>query len=104
MRDRPRRLRGAWLAAPNVVVLSVPAGDGAAAADPRPGVDGLTGAEAEVAALALTGLTTPQIAARRGVAVSTVRKQLEAGYRKLGVGSRAELAALTTARRRRRAP
>ena len=73
-------------------MLSVPI----AASDAHPG---LTAAELEVVALVLDGLSNQQIAQRRAVARSTIRKQLEGIYRKLGVGSRAELAALDRARR-----
>lgn len=84
---RPNGLRGAWVAPGELVVLSVPIDTPAAHA-------GLTAAELEVVALALDGLSNQQIATRRAVARSTIRKQLEAIYRKLGIGSRAELAAL----------
>ena len=87
-------LRGAWLSAPDVVVLSVAVGEPA----PVP-LAGLTPAEAEVVRLALAGLSRAAIARRRSVATATVRRQLEAAYRKLDVGSLAELAALVAARR-----
>lgn len=56
----------------------------------------LTPAERDVVALALEGWTSAAIAAARGRAKRTVDKQLEGAYRKLGVSSRAELAAWVT--------
>lgn len=89
---RPSGLRGAWVAPGELVVLSMPI----AAPGGHPG---LTAAELEVVALVLDGLSNQEIAQRRAVARSTIRKQLEGIYRKLGVGSRAELAALDRAPR-----
>jgi DNA-binding CsgD family transcriptional regulator len=60
----------------------------------------LTPAEREVATLVLDGLTSQAIAARRGTAVRTVANQLASIYQKLGIGSRAELAALESWLRR----
>jgi DNA-binding CsgD family transcriptional regulator len=54
---------------------------------------GLTAAEREVAALAAAGLSNGDIARRRGRAPRTVANQLASVFRKLGVASRAELAA-----------
>ncbi len=54
----------------------------------------LTKAEREVALLVLRGLSNAAIAKQRRCAVRTVANQLQAIYRKLGVGSRAELGAL----------
>jgi DNA-binding CsgD family transcriptional regulator len=54
----------------------------------------LTVAEREVALLAIQGATNAAIAARRGAAERTVANQLGAVFGKLGVHSRAELAAL----------
>ncbi len=69
------------------VVLSYPI-EGAAI-DP----DGvLTAAEAAVAALAAQGLSNRGIAARRCTSVRTVANQMAAILRKLGCGSRRELA------------
>jgi DNA-binding CsgD family transcriptional regulator len=51
----------------------------------------LTPAERAIALALFSGDTNAQIAATRGVHVKTVAKQVEAVYRKLGVGSRAEL-------------
>ena len=54
----------------------------------------LTKAERAVALLAVRGLTNAAIAKRRRCAVRTIANQLQSIYRKLGVGSRAELGAL----------
>ncbi len=51
----------------------------------------LTKAQREVAALASSGATAPEIAPVLGVSVHTVRAHLKAIYRLLGVSSRAEL-------------
>ena len=53
----------------------------------------LTDAEQEVAELAAGGCTNADIASRRGSTARTVAKQLQSIYGKLGVASRAELAA-----------
>jgi DNA-binding NarL/FixJ family response regulator len=53
----------------------------------------LTDAEREVALLLLAGLSNAQIAERRQAAVRTVCNQVQGLFRKLGVSSRAELAA-----------
>lgn len=60
------------------------------------GLEGLTAAERKVAALAIDGCSDAEIAARRGTSRSTVANQLGRIYRKLGVVSRAELAAVAT--------
>lgn len=70
-----------------LVVFSFPDGRGAA-----PGA-GLTEAEQEVLGLVLAGLSTSEIASERATSVRTVSKQIDAMYKKLGVHSRAELAA-----------
>jgi DNA-binding NarL/FixJ family response regulator len=57
-----------------------------------PRFDGLAQAEREVAGLAVLGLSNAEIGARRGTSLRTVANQLARVYRKLGVGSRAELA------------
>lgn len=59
----------------------------------EPALDALTRAEREVARLAASGLQNDEIARARGTTTSTVANQLGAIYRKLGVGSRFELAA-----------
>ena len=66
---------------------------------PRPSpqeIDTLTEAEAEVAELALRGLSNREIADARGTSERTVANQLASVYRKLDVHSRAELAARLT--------
>ena len=57
------------------------------------GAEALTAAEAEILALLLTGRSNAEIAAARGTSSKTVANQLYGLYRKLGVCSRAELAA-----------
>jgi DNA-binding CsgD family transcriptional regulator len=52
----------------------------------------LTKAEAEVADLVVRGYSNAEIAAFRSSSPRTVANQLQAIYRKLGVGSRVELA------------
>jgi DNA-binding NarL/FixJ family response regulator len=54
----------------------------------------LSQAERTVVELADQGYSNAEIAQRRNTAVATTKKQLESAYRKLGVSSRAELAAL----------
>ena len=63
---------------------------------PRQRVEGLTEAERQVALDALAGYSNQAIAERRGSKMRTVANQLAAVYRKLGVSSRAELAAKLT--------
>jgi DNA-binding CsgD family transcriptional regulator len=58
----------------------------------RAGLSLLTPAEREVSRLAARGLSDAAIAARRGRALRTTQNLLASAYRKLGVGSRAELA------------
>jgi DNA-binding CsgD family transcriptional regulator len=58
-----------------------------------PHVDGLTPAELEVLALVLDGRDTPEVARARGSSPRTIANQVASIFRKLGVGSRAELAA-----------
>lgn len=79
------------MARPDLVILSEPI---------APPVEWpeLTPAEAEVASLVLRGLDNRTIARERSVAPSTVSSQLEAIYRKLGIGSRSELAGLASRR------
>ncbi len=60
---------------------------------PRLAELGLSPREAEVLALIGTGATNAQIAARLHVAPSTVKKHLDAVYRKLGVSGRVRAAA-----------
>lgn len=65
--------------------------------EPCPPPERLTATEAEVAKLALQGLSRAQIAQQRRVGIPTVTKQLCAIYRKFEVSSRSELIALFTA-------
>jgi DNA-binding CsgD family transcriptional regulator len=53
----------------------------------------LTTAEREVMLLVLRGLSSAEIALRRGRSVATINKQIERSYRKLGLSSRGEFAA-----------
>jgi DNA-binding CsgD family transcriptional regulator len=80
------------IAGEEYLVLDFPAADSAGVADPGPW--SLTPAEREVAAAAVAGQSNEMIAAARGAAVRTVANQLASIYRKLGINSRAELAAL----------
>ena len=54
----------------------------------------LTPAERDVVDLAVSGLTTPQIAARLFISPNTVKTHLSQVYAKLDISSRAQLAAL----------
>lgn len=65
------------------------------------GVAGLSEAEREVARRAARGESSAEIARARGTSLSTVTNQLGAIYRKLGVGSKTELAAWVVGRRGR---
>jgi DNA-binding NarL/FixJ family response regulator len=56
-------------------------------------LDGLTSAEREVCRLLLAGLTNTDIARDRGTSPNTTKNQIASIFRKLGVVSRAELAA-----------
>jgi len=58
-----------------------------------PAALGLTEAEGEVARGILAGRSNAQIARARGTSLRTVANQVAALFRKLGVGSRTELAA-----------
>lgn len=60
---------------------------------PSTGWDALTGTERTVAELAATGLTNAQIALELGVATATVKAHLRRVFAKLGIESRARLAA-----------
>ena len=57
-------------------------------------IDALTEAERAVAVLVLSGLDNAEVARLRGTSVRTVANLLARAFRKLGVTSRAELAAL----------
>lgn len=56
-------------------------------------VEGLTSAEQEVLALVLDGYDNGSIAERRGTSARTTANQIASIFRKVGVASRAELAA-----------
>jgi len=58
----------------------------------------LTAAQRDVAARVLEGASNAEIARARGSSPATVAKQLERIYRRLGINSRRELAALAGAR------
>ena len=60
---------------------------------PEPGYD-LTAREREVPALMVEGLNNPQIGARLGISVTTVRTHVSNILSKLGVSNRAEAIAL----------
>lgn len=62
------------------------------------GWDSLTKAELRVVGLVAEGLTNPQIASRLFVSAQTVKTHMKNVFRKLGVSSRAELAAQATRR------
>jgi predicted ATPase/DNA-binding CsgD family transcriptional regulator len=68
---------------------------------PTTGWDSLTPAEHDVVDLAASGLTTPEIAARLFVSTNTVKTHLSQVYAKLGISSRAQLAAVHSAHSRR---
>ena len=55
------------------------------------GPDSLTGAERQVTALAVTGLTNRQIAQQLFISRSTVETHLRHAFHKLGISSRSEL-------------
>jgi DNA-binding NarL/FixJ family response regulator len=59
-----------------------------------PQLAGLSKAETEVVRAALAGLTNEEIAVTRGRSIFTIQNQLAAAWRKLGVSSRHEAAAL----------
>jgi DNA-binding NarL/FixJ family response regulator len=70
-----------------LVVTSVPL-------DETGGVlEGLSTAEREIAIDAVSGMSNAEIARKRNRAVRTVANQVASIFRKVGVGSRAELAA-----------
>lgn len=60
----------------------------------NPILRGLTPAELEVLELWLDGASAEEVASLRGCAVRTVNNQVASIYRKLGAGSRAELATM----------
>ena len=75
------------IAGRRALVLSFPV------APPAVALAALSAGQREVAALVLEGRSSREIAALRATSVRTVANQLAAIYRKLGVSSRAELAA-----------
>ena len=86
MRRRDARSSPFFLGGEEFAVLSVPMADSWL-------LDALSAAEREVARLVLEGNSNAAIARERGTSPRTVANQLAALYRKLGVRSRAELAA-----------
>lgn len=86
--DEPKGARIASLEhlAPGLVVFSFPLEGERSFAE-------LSGAEREVATLAIEGRTNAEIAQFRGSRPRTVANQMAKIFQKLGVGSRAELAA-----------
>lgn len=89
----PRPPRGlelsfVWIDGEELAVLSHPL-------DEPVSLDGLTEAERHVTVDVVDGLSNQQIARRRGTATGTVAKQIASIFRKLGVGSRRELMAMT---------
>lgn len=91
-RRRTRAPRGAdvfkvRIGTESLVVLSAPIPDGVT-------LEELTPAEREVARAVLRGLSNEQVARLRGCRPRTVAVQLASIYRKLGISSRSELAAL----------
>jgi predicted ATPase/DNA-binding CsgD family transcriptional regulator len=65
---------------------------------PAFGWSSLTPAERDVADLVARGLTNPEIAARLGVSAGTIKDHVSSALRKLGVRTRAELAAAVSSR------
>lgn len=90
----PHGLHSGWLAldGQRVLVLSFPVVAEVAPASAPP-LPQLSAAERAVALMLLAGHRRAAIAQLRGAAIGTVNKQVECVYRKLGVGSRRELAA-----------
>ncbi|MEZ4393867.1 MAG: helix-turn-helix transcriptional regulator [Polyangiales bacterium] len=82
------RVRRGSIGGSSVVVLSWPIVDGVG-----PMLEGLSAAERSVIEGLLEGLTYAELSRVRGTSLGTVKKQVAGVYRKLGVGSRAELAA-----------
>ncbi len=62
------------------------------------GWESLTNAELRIVGLVTEGLTNPQIASRLFVSAQTVKTHMKNVFRKLGVSSRSELAALAVRR------
>lgn len=87
---RRRRLRASKLVhrGEEFVVLSFDAVGGASPLTAR-----LTAVEREIVQMVLAGRSNREIARARGRATSTIQNQLSSIYRKLGISSRADLAA-----------
>lgn len=83
--DRDVRVSELDLDGERLLVISVPL--------PEPPINTLSEAEGEIARAVIAGQSNGQIAAARGRSARTIANQLASIYRKLGVGSRAELAA-----------
>jgi DNA-binding CsgD family transcriptional regulator len=79
------------------VVLALPCADAPARSDL--GALGLTTRENDVARLLVCGRSARTVASSLGISVHTARRHTEKLYTKLGVSSRAELAALVTRQR-----
>jgi DNA-binding NarL/FixJ family response regulator len=89
--SRGRPAIEAWrftLGGEEFAVLAIPSSD-------PPCLDVLTSAEREVCRLILAGLTNTAIARARGTSDNTTKNQIASIFRKLGIGSRGELAALS---------
>jgi DNA-binding CsgD family transcriptional regulator len=71
---------------------------GACADQPVAGWEGLTGTEQAVAELVAEGLTNQEIADRMYISTHTVAHYLRQAFRKLGIGSRVELACVVVER------
>ena len=82
-----------------LVVYSLPLADPAVGGPTSTPWQALTQAQLEVVTLALEGRSNREIAALRETAASTVAKQLETAYRRLGINSRRELMVLAARRR-----
>ena len=100
-RPGSRGLRFRW-GTTNLVLFSIPLEERA----PTPAAfhhiaKNLSPAEGVVIELASRGHSNAEIAKRRTAAISTIKKQLESAYRKLGVSSRAELVSLLARSQRR---
>jgi DNA-binding CsgD family transcriptional regulator len=74
-----------WIDGEELAVLSHPL-------EEPPPLERLTEAERQVTVGVLDGLSNEQIAHRRGTTSSTVARQIASVFRKLGVGSRRQLA------------
>jgi DNA-binding CsgD family transcriptional regulator len=85
--SRGPRITLGGLAGRRAFVVSFPV------APPSDALAALSAGQREVASLVLAGRSTREIAASRSTSERTVANQLAAIYRKLGVSSRAELAA-----------